>query len=241
VDFDPLHAKAAVRRDHPNWTNAQVSRAALPNLSPEIAELFPDSFEDSELGKIPKGWKSVVFEEIVTAKQGKYLPNEEMSEFPTDEYVFPVWGGNGTRGYAKQKMYDDPIVILACRGSNCGLINLTESNVWTSNIVFACEPKLGSTNYIYVYFNLCSFVDCISGSAQPQITYTALKNKRMPFPISSHICNAFSNVIEPLFKKIFLNDGESNIFVSIRDKLLPKLISGELRIPDAEKIVKRYI
>ena len=170
VDFDPVHAKAAVRREHPNWTNEQVSRTALPKLNPEIAELFPDSFEDSELGKIPKGWKSVVFEEIVTAKQGKYLPNEEMSEFPTDEYVFPVWGGNGTRGYAKQKMYDDPIVILTCRGSNCGLINLTESNVWTSNIVFACEPKLGSTNYIYVYFNLCSFVDCISGSDQPQIT-----------------------------------------------------------------------
>jgi len=64
VDFDPLHAKAAVRRDHPNWTNAQVSRAALPNLSPEIAELFPDALEDSDLGEIPKGWNILPLSDV---------------------------------------------------------------------------------------------------------------------------------------------------------------------------------
>jgi hypothetical protein len=57
VDFDPVKAKAAVRREHPRWTNAQVSRAACPKLKPEIAELFPDRFEDSPLGPIPAGWR----------------------------------------------------------------------------------------------------------------------------------------------------------------------------------------
>jgi len=68
VDFDPVHAKAAVRREHPDWSNAQVSRAALPNLNPEIAELFPDSFEDSELGKIPQGWRIVNSVIVVTLR-----------------------------------------------------------------------------------------------------------------------------------------------------------------------------
>jgi len=57
VDFDPVRAKAAVRREHPDWTNEQVSRAACPNLKPEIAALFPDRLVDSELGEIPEGWK----------------------------------------------------------------------------------------------------------------------------------------------------------------------------------------
>jgi len=56
VDFDPVHAKAALRREHSQLGNADLSRRALPNLDPKIAEQFPDGFEDSTLGPIPKGW-----------------------------------------------------------------------------------------------------------------------------------------------------------------------------------------
>jgi len=66
VDFDPVRAKAAVRREHPNWTSEQISRAACPKLKPEIAALFPDSFEDSELGEIPKGWEVTPLSELTT-------------------------------------------------------------------------------------------------------------------------------------------------------------------------------
>ncbi|MFN5531414.1 MAG: restriction endonuclease subunit S [Planctomycetaceae bacterium] len=58
IDFDPVHAKAALRREHPKLSNADLSRRALPNMAPEIAELFPDSFVDSTHGAIPKGWKA---------------------------------------------------------------------------------------------------------------------------------------------------------------------------------------
>ncbi|MCP9473540.1 MAG: restriction endonuclease subunit S, partial [Nitrospira sp.] len=70
VDFDPVRAKAAVRREHPKWTNEQVSRAACPNLKPEIAALFPDSFEPSELGDIPKGWRVCPIGEVVQVLGG---------------------------------------------------------------------------------------------------------------------------------------------------------------------------
>lgn len=66
IDFDPVHAKAATRRQHPNWSNAQVSKAALPNLTSEIAELFPDRFEDSTLGPIPEGWRVVQVDQVAT-------------------------------------------------------------------------------------------------------------------------------------------------------------------------------
>ena len=57
VDFDPVRAKAQVRRDHPDWSDDQINRAACPRLKPDLAALFPDAFEDSELGEIPKGWR----------------------------------------------------------------------------------------------------------------------------------------------------------------------------------------
>ncbi len=55
VDFDPVKAKAAVRREHRKWTDEQVSRATCPKLKPGLAALFLDRFEDSPLGEIPKG------------------------------------------------------------------------------------------------------------------------------------------------------------------------------------------
>ncbi len=70
VDFDPVHAKAAVRRQHPDWPNPRVTRTALPNLDPNIAELFPDTFEDSTLGPIPKGWRAVQLREHVQPTKG---------------------------------------------------------------------------------------------------------------------------------------------------------------------------
>src|SRR5207244_1192195 len=56
IDFDPVHSKAALRRQHPDWTNARIARAALPTMATDIATLFPDNFEESSLGSIPKGW-----------------------------------------------------------------------------------------------------------------------------------------------------------------------------------------
>jgi type I restriction enzyme S subunit len=85
VDFDPVRAKA---------------EGGDPGLPDDVAALFPGSFEDSELGEIPTGWEVVTFEELTEAKQGKYIPKNEMSDIPTNEHIYPVWGGNGIRGYS---------------------------------------------------------------------------------------------------------------------------------------------
>ncbi|GIW85681.1 MAG: hypothetical protein KatS3mg108_0005 [Isosphaeraceae bacterium] len=77
VDFDPVKAKAAVRKEHPRWTDAQVSRAACPKLKPELAALFPDSFEDSPLGPIPEGVASgTSLADEITANEGSELQGE---------------------------------------------------------------------------------------------------------------------------------------------------------------------
>jgi len=90
VDFDPVRAKAAVRREHPKWTNEQVSRlsaeqagAAMARargrvpLQPEIAALFPDSFQDSELGEIPKGWGVGIVKDVCDFEYGKALKADQ--------------------------------------------------------------------------------------------------------------------------------------------------------------------
>jgi type I restriction enzyme S subunit len=202
----------------------------LPGLPAHLYDLFPDRLVNTQYGLAPAGWEFRCFEDLVYARQGKYLPDNEIMSNQTDEFLTPVWGGNGIRGYTKKKMYHKPIVILTCRGSNCGIINLSEGASWVTNIAFACEPKIGSTYFIYIYFNFCSFKDYISGSAQPQITYNNLKKMKMPFPISIDICRVYSDFIFPIFNKIYLNKKEMQFLSSIRDRLLPKLIRGEIRL-----------
>ena len=87
VDFAPVHAKAAVRRQHPDWPNARVTRTALPNLDPKIADLFPDAFEDSPLGPIPKGWEVAKLSELMTFQGGSQPPANEFVSTPDEGYV----------------------------------------------------------------------------------------------------------------------------------------------------------
>src|SRR5690606_34919007 len=131
---------------------------------------------------IPKDFFFPRFEDLVTAKQGRYLSKEDMLETQTDEFNIPVWGGNGVIGYSLKSTYSEPIVLMTCRGSNCGLIRYTSSASWVSNNSFACVSNFGSNWFLLNYFNRSSFDDCISGSAQPQITYTALKTKILSYP-----------------------------------------------------------
>jgi len=252
VDFDPvidnalragnpipstLAEKAARRREMLARAKSEGRDSCFPK---HIADLFPDSFVDSALGPIPAGWELLSFDEMVIAKQGKYLPNDEMREYPTSDYIYPVWGGRGIRGYTNRKTYNDSVIVITCRGSYCGLLDLTEPECYVSNIAFACEPKFGSPYFIYIYFSFCSFNDCISGSAQPQITYRAMKNKKMRFPVSVSRCEAYSNLIDPLFKKILFRKKESRALAAVRDELLSKLIMAEIRVKDAERFLKEH-
>ncbi|MDE8345815.1 MAG: restriction endonuclease subunit S [Acidocella sp.] len=219
VDFGPTRAKAEGR---------------APYLAPDLWSLFPERLDDE--GK-PEGWSYVTFEQLVDAKQGKYLAKEDMSDIKSAEFLHPVWGGNGILGYSHKYTYSEPVTLITCRGSNCGLIKLTEYSACVSNNSFACLPKFGSTFFINIYFKMDTFDGCISGSAQPQITYTALKNRIMQFPIHRDICESASAVIDPLFDKILRNNAETSQLAQTRDYLLPKLMSGEIRIREAEKLV----
>jgi hypothetical protein len=89
VDFDPVHTKAALRRQHPKLSNADLSRRALPNLDPKIAELFPDDCEDSTLGPIPKGWRAGTVPDAIEVNPSRSIAKGtivqwlEMANMPT--------------------------------------------------------------------------------------------------------------------------------------------------------------
>ena len=249
VDFEPVKAKiealeaggseddallAAMQaisgKDPQQLTQLQTESPEYYTTLRTTAELFPAAMQESELGKIPEGWFLPSFEELTTAKQGRYLSKDKMLTVANEEFKVPVWGGNGILGYAEKSAYSSPVVLMTCRGSNCGLIKYTESASWVSNNSFACTPCIGSSWFLLNYFQLSTFEDCISGSAQPQITHTALKTKQLRFPVQKQLCERYSEIINPIFDHILQLKKEIITLEETRDTLLPKLLSGELSV-----------
>jgi type I restriction enzyme S subunit len=162
VDFEPVHAKA--RGEKPFGMDEQT------------AAVFPESFEESEKGLIPKGWKVTTLKEACEIKQGRYLSPSQMKLKPSDGVGVPVIGGNGILGYTSKSTFEFGVPLITCRGSKCGLLQWGSFPSWISNnamaVTFKHDPK--DNGFLALLFDTLNFDDVITGSAQPQITITHL-------------------------------------------------------------------
>jgi len=253
VDFDPVRAKAAVRREHPDWTNAQVSRAACPNLKPEIAELFPDRFVDSELGEIPEGWGVGILSELIevnpvrSLRKGHIAPYLDMANMPTKEHS-PDQVTNRSFGSGMRFMNGDTLVarITPCleNGKTAFVDFLQEGQIgWGSTefIVLRPKPPLPE-EFAYCLARSSTFrefaIKSMTGSSGRQrVPAESLSHFQLVAP-SKPIAEAFGIQVKPLFERAKIALQELRITTALRDVVLPKLISGEIRINDAEKFLR---
>lgn len=212
VDFDPVRAKAE-RRD-----------IGLPK---PLADLFPDSFEDSELGEIPKGWKIKSVADLAEVTSGK-RPNERYEE-RTDQASVPLWGGNGPMAYVTKALYNQPI-LLTGRVGTLGSVFRINTPCWPSDNTLVLLPKTQHTlEFLFLQLRCIDFSAFNRGSTQPLLTQTDLKNRRFAAP-QEDILHKFHEVVGKLFERIDAEENESRILSGLRDTLLPKLISGELQV-----------
>jgi type I restriction enzyme S subunit len=220
VDFDPVRAKVEGRS------------TGLPD---DIAALFPNSLEDSGLGEIPKGWEVGAVFDLANVTSGK-RPNKRSKE-RTAEFSIPLYGGGGVMAYVTEPMITELFLLTGRVGTLGKLFRITEA-CWPSDNTLLIFPK--DKIYLQFLFFMLQRIDFDSlnrGSTQPLLTQTDLKNQSTIIP-SKSIMNLFWKNVFPLFEKIDKNTLESNTLASLRDTLLPKLISGELRVTDAEKFVE---
>ena len=220
IDFDPVRAKAEGRPT---------------GLSKEISDLFPGSFEDSELGEIPKGWNLLTFGDFVTPVRGKVITKKTTN--PGDIPV--VAGGLEPAYFHSIANVEGPAVTISASGANAGYTNLYYEDIWASDCSYISNKQSSNvfTSYIFLKLNQGRIFDSQHGAAQPHIYPDDLRRLDMFIP-SNDLYETFENLITSFFNKIKLNIEETKNLISLRDTLLPKLISGELKIPDAEEIIE---
>jgi type I restriction enzyme, S subunit len=222
VDFDPVRAKAEGRP------------TGLPD---DIAALFPDSFEDSEIGKIPKGWGVRKLGNVANVNWGDTSVTKK-------SYVkegFLAYSAKGPDGFLPYYDYDRTGVVVSAIGANSGHTWLAQGK-WScikNTIRFWNLDDSLSTEYLF-HATSGKHHWSLRGSAQPFVSQGDARNIKILCP-SNNLAKVFGNYVRPFYKKTVENNDESNTLTSLRDTLLPKLISGEIRVPDAEKLVEEAV
>lgn len=245
VDFDPVHAKAGLCREYPKLSNADLSRRALPNMAPEIAELFPVSFEDSTLGPIPKGWKAGTVPDAVEVNpsrsiaKGTIVPWLEMANMPTRSARALAWERREFKSGTKFINGDTLVArITPClENGKTAFVDFLEDD----------EAGAGSTEYIVlrpkpplppVFAYLLARTDDFRQHLITNMTGTSGR-QRAPanclntFPLVTppeEIAECFARTTGDLFAQMKTNDEESFALTATRDRLLPRLLSGEIAV-----------
>ena len=163
----------------------------------------------------------------------------------------PVFAATLSKGYKKKYALEkndltiamtdmkDKMAILGC----CALIETSNRFLLNQRVgrIRVKDCKIIDSEYLYLYMNYPKNIDQIrsksNSGVQVNLSTEVIKNSQILIPERS-VIEKFSKVSNILFSTIFKNNEMTKVLVQMRSLLLPKLISGELRIPDAEKMIE---
>lgn len=217
VDFDVVKAKQ--RGD----VKADVMREY--RLTEELYDLFPSSFEASSLGFIPSGWEVKSLSDISSVSSGKRPPNKQ--DYKSSNYSIPVYGGNGIKWWTTHSLYSQPIIITGRVGTLGELYRIYEP-VWVSDNALIFETKVQNFEFLFYFLKNIDFNSLNRGSTQPLITQTDVKKISVIY--SENIVSCYHDITKQYEDKILINTKQIQTLTELRDSLLPRLISGKIRM-----------
>ena len=241
IDFDPVKANAE----------------GLPfaGLSPDIQSLFPSEFVESEMGLVPKGWEFNEASSFMKAIGGFAFKSKDfkLCGIPVikikninntgnvDTENTDKYDGVVTEKMEKFKLTDGDI-ILAMTGATVGKVGLFvdygEGALLNQRVAKLSRSDGNKSWFVYLSSIQASFYNSIVqtayGSAQPNISSDGILSTKTINPNSS-VIDEFENIVRPFFEKIISNRKQNRLLEKLRDKLLPKLLSGQIQIDEQKK------
>jgi type I restriction enzyme, S subunit len=238
VTFDPVHAKAG------DCENVLIGN---------FAKLFPDAFEDSELGKIPYGWRVQRIDSLAEIVGGSTPSTKEPSYWKEGRHHWvtpkdlstlsiPVLLDTERRitdaglSQISSGLLPTGTVLLSSRAP-IGYLAVAEVPVAINQGFIAMKSKSGISNLFLLLWSDSSHDEIVSRANGSTFLEISKSNFR-PIPIAvptADIMKAFDGLVRPLYERMVANARECATLTALRNMLLPKLISGELRVKEAAK------
>lgn len=246
VDFDPVHARA--RGEQP------------AGLAPEVAALFPDSFEESELGMVPRGWKVVSVGDVAEVVKGKSYSSKDLVDSHDTALVtlksFERGGGFRLDGFKTYSGAYKPSQVVVPGDLIIAYTDVTQA----AELIGKPAIVVGVENHQTLVASLdVGIVRPVEDNVSRQFLYGLFRTE----PFQSHtfahtsgttvlhlakdgvgsfefacppveLVKAFTEIADSLAERRQTNIDQMRTLATLRDTLLPRLISGQLRLSDAE-------
>jgi type I restriction enzyme S subunit len=238
IDFDPVHAKSIGEKPF--------------GMDDETAALFPETFEESELGMIPKGWNVDPASSLFDFSIGRTPPRKESSWFcaPGLGHTWVSIKDMGSYGVFTQtsaenltvnavERYRVPIVptgtVLMSFKLTLGRIAITSEPLATNEAIAHFIPRTKdslSSEYTYLFLKNFDYGNLDNTSSIANATNSSQVKNILFLRPSDSVLGVFQKQVSPLFKQIEILAGQNRSLEMLRNSLLPRFISGELQIPE---------
>jgi len=238
VDFDPVRAKVEGRN---------------PGLPKRIADFFPERSEDSELGEIPEGWRVGTVNDVAIINARTLGRNDSLETIDYIEISEVMRGEVNTvtryqRGQepsrARRRLQNGDTVLSTVRpdrGAYFLSLEPPETLIASTGFV-VLTPKTGQWAFLDTVTTQQGVGEELGrladGGAYPAVRPEVVGGLPVILPDDANLTDAYEALSQPLFRRPAMNRRESRALAALRDALLPKLLSGEIRVADAEKIVE---
>lgn len=199
-------------------------------------EPFQDGeFVDSELGPIPKGWRVGTLGEIITIFDYLRVPLSSRQRSVMKK-IYPYYGAAALMDYVDSYIFDGIYLLIGEDGTVVDsnghpILQYVWGKFWVNNHAHIVQGINGfSVEHLYVLLKKSIITHLVTGAVQAKISQTNLKKLRIVIA-PKNVLEQFDMIIQPLFRLIRKKHGENCTLSTIRDTLLPKLMSGEIEVP----------
>ena len=234
--ISPLDSKIAVNRRICENLEAQaqalfkhwfIDFAPFLDKPSGKAERKNGKFVESELGMIPEGWRVGKLEELVDIKYGK-------DHKKLNEGNIPAYGSAGLMRTVDEKLYDGESVLIPRKGTLNNIMYVNEA-FWTVDTMFYTIPKKSNIlKYLYMKLKRIDFNKMNVGTSIPSNSTSQLNKLKIVIP-TDEILSRFDGIMSSLLQEIMHSQKESKGLATLRDALLPKLMSGQIKVNEMEK------
>lgn len=190
---------------------------------------FP-GYENTEFEKgVPKGWENIYFRDFIKLNRGFDLPDDKIVEG-----IYPIVASTSIKAFHNQYKVEAPCIVTGRSGS-LGTVQYVNKKAWPLNTsLYVKDFKGNSPQFVFYFLKSIKLENFNCGAGVPTLNQNHLHTLKLVCP-SKEIQNKFDDLIVPIFNEVENLQLQTQTLKQTRDLLLPRLISGKLRVEDVEK------
>ena len=218
----------------------QLNTEINKNLFEQAQALYKDRYIDLSPtdGKIPAGWHIGTVSEIIELHDSKRIPLSSREREKLNK-IYPYYGATSVMDYVDRYLFDGIYLLLGEDGTvvddnGFPVLQYVDGKFWVNNHAHVITGKCGFTvELLYLLFSLTNVKFIVTGAVQPKISQANLNKVPVLIPDADEL-KSFNSVIQPFFAQIRDLRAENDRLATLRDTLLPRLMSGEIDVSNID-------